>query len=103
VSLRTNEGPAIPRGPITVIGAAYGAVSTVDPTAGARDVTATVQSLLDTNPEKQVTFTPSNALFGDPFPGPRKNFGITYVTTDGLDQRTSIASDENQKVTLTVT
>jgi hypothetical protein len=102
VNLRTEEVPPVPPGPIKVIAAAYGAIDQKDSTQGARDVTAFVQALLDATPVNQVSFTPNNDLFGDPFPGPRKNFGMTYAAKD-LTQRTSIASDENQKVTIKVT
>jgi hypothetical protein len=97
VSLRTEE---LPRGPITVIAAAYGAIDKQDPTLGARDVTHIVQRLLDEDGSTEVKFTPSNQLFGDPSPGPRKNFGMTYVPTKEPARRMVVASDENQQVTV---
>jgi len=100
VAFRTRE---IPRGPITVIAASYGAINQKDPTMGARDVTAIVQSLLDANPSREVKFTPNNTLFGDPIPGgPRKNFAMIYAPTSNLSQKTPIARDENQEVTVKI-
>jgi len=100
VAFRTRE---IPRGPITAIAAAYGAINQSDPTMGARDVTAIVQSLLDANPSREVKFTPSNTLFGDPIPGgPRKSFALVYAPTGAPGRTTPIASDENQEVTIRI-
>jgi hypothetical protein len=99
VRLRTRE---LPRGPITVIAAGYGAINKQDPTMGARDVTAIVQELLDLNASKEVKFKPTNTLFGDPFPGPTKNFGMIYAPTGNLNQRKAIASAENQELTIFV-
>lgn len=99
VALRTRE---LPRGPITVIGASYGAINKQHPTMGARDVTAIVQELLDLNGTREVKFTPTNALFGDPYPGPTKSFGMIYAPTANLDQTKAIALREGQEVTASV-
>jgi hypothetical protein len=98
VSLKTNA----PRGPITVVAAAYGAINKSDPTTGARDVTAIVQDLLDARPGKETKFTPSNELFGDPTQGPSKNFGMVYSPTNNPSLRLTVASDEDQEVTVRV-
>lgn len=80
----------------TVIGAAYGTIDPKNPTLGSKDVTADVQQLLDNG---QTEFEPTNQLFGDPYKGPRKNFGMTYVRTGGSAYQ-AIASNEGQKVTV---
>ncbi len=81
------------QGPVRVIGAAYGAINPDDTAAGSRDVTAIVQQVLDS----RGTFTPSNALFGDPFEGPTKSFGMVYV----IENRTEVrVVREGQPVTV---
>jgi hypothetical protein len=95
VSLRIKETPP---GEFTVIGAVYGAINPNNPAAGSRDVTAIVQQLLDDGTRE---FEPSNELFGDPFEGPRKNFGMSYYQTSNPGKKKAIASDESQKVTVT--
>jgi hypothetical protein len=99
VGLRTRE---LPRGPITVVGASYGAIDPRNPTMGARDVTAIVQELLDLNGSREVKFIPTNNLFGDPVTGPTKSFGMTYAPTGNLNQKKAIALRENQDVTVKV-
>ncbi len=98
VGLRTRE---LPRGPITVIGASYGAFNNQNPTMGARDVTAIVQELLDLNGTREVKFTPNNELFGDPNKT-TKSFGMIYAPTGNLNQRKAIALREGQDVTASV-
>ncbi len=99
VGLRTRE---LPRGPITVIAASYGAIDKQNPTMGARDVTAIVQELLDLNGGREVKFNPTNTLFGDPIQGPTKSFGMIYAPTGNLNQRKAIALREGQEVTASV-
>jgi hypothetical protein len=96
VNLKTTE----PRETFTVIGASYGTINPNDPKNGARDVTAIVQDLLDSRSGTEIKFKPTNELFGDPFKGPRKNFGMTYALKNNPSQRKVIASDENQEVTV---
>jgi hypothetical protein len=98
VTLRTEER----RGPITVIGASYGTIDPGDPTRGARDVTAIVQDLLDRNGGKVVTFTPDNDLFGDPYNGPTKSFGMIYAPTANMGDTKAVALREGQEVTVRV-
>jgi len=98
VGLRTRE---LPRGPITVIGASYGAFDSKNPTMGARDVTAIVQELLDRNGTREVKLTANNALFGDPFNG-TKSFGMIYAPTGNPSQRKAVALAEGQEVTVSV-
>jgi hypothetical protein len=96
VNLRTTE----PQETFTVIGASYGTINKNAPQAGARDVTAIVQELLDSRSGSEVKFKPTNELFGDPYKGPRKNFGMTYVLKSNPGEKRVIASDENQEVTV---
>jgi hypothetical protein len=96
VNLRVTE----PQETFTVIGASYGTINKNDTQSGARDVTAVVQELLDSRSEAEIKFKPTNELFGDPFPGPRKNFGMTYVLKSKPTEKRVIASDENQEVTV---
>jgi hypothetical protein len=91
VRLRTQDKP----GTFTVVGAAYGTIDPKNPTTGSRDVTAIVQQILDSG---QTEFDPTNALFGDPYEGPRKNFGMTYYRTGSPTPKKAIASNEGQKV-----
>jgi hypothetical protein len=96
VEVRTTE----PQGRFKVIGASYGAINPNDPTGGARDVTAIVQALLDSSSDTEVTFKATNELFGDPFEGPTKSFGMTYVNKSNPNQREVIANAEDQNVTV---
>lgn len=98
VSLRTRE----PQERVTVVGAAYGTINKEDPTEGARDVTAVVQDLLDASSGDVIKFKPTNDLFGDPFKGPRKNFGMVYISKKSPGQRRFLASNEGQEVTVDV-
>lgn len=95
VTLATHEAP----GDFTVVGAAYGTIDPKSsmPGAGSRDVTAIVQQILNSGKRE---FEPNNGLFGDPYEGPRKNFGMTYFRTGEPTSRKVIASDEKQKVTV---
>jgi hypothetical protein len=96
VNLKTTE----PRETFIVIGASYGTINKNDPKSGARDVTAVVQDLLDSRSGTEIKFKPTNALFGDPYEGPRKNFGMVYAPKNNPAKRTAIASDEGQEVTV---
>jgi hypothetical protein len=91
VRLRTDDKP----GQFTVVGAAYGTINPNNPTEGSRDVTAIVQQILDSG---QTEFKPTNDLFGDPYEGPGKNFGMTYYRTGNPNAKAAIASDEGQTV-----
>lgn len=93
VTLKTDDSP----GDFTVVGAAYGTINPSNPVTGSRDVTAIVQQILDSG---QTELEPNNTLFGDPFKGPRKNFGMTYHRTGDSNPRKAIASNEGQKVTV---
>jgi pectate lyase len=90
----------IPVGNFQVIAAAYGAINPSIPGAGSRDVTDIVQQLLDSNTSTTYKLKPTNQLFGDPFGGPRKNFGMVYVNLGNPGVKKAIASDENQEVTV---
>jgi hypothetical protein len=102
VILQISEAPPPKPSPIKVIAAAYGAINKDNPSATALDVTAVVQAVLDIQGTKEVKFTPSNGLLGDPLPGPRKNFGMIYAPADDLSPKTAIASDEDQQVTIKI-
>ncbi len=91
VTLRTSVPPP---GKIQVVAAAYGAINPKDPGAGSRDVTDIVQQLLDSGVR---SFAPTNKLFGDPVDGPRKNFGMAYISSG---TRKAVARDEDQTVTV---
>lgn len=96
VNLRTTELQRT----FTVIGASYGTINKNDPQSGARDVTAIVQELLDSRSGSEVKFKPTNELFGDPYEGPRKNFGMSYFLKSNPDKKGVVASDENEEVTV---
>lgn len=98
VSLETEE----PSEAIKVIAATYGAVDAAHPrTIGARDVTAIVQELVDARSKaKEIKFTPTDELFGDPLKNFKKSFGMTYAPKSDLGRRYVVASDQNQEVTV---
>jgi hypothetical protein len=93
---KENETVTIdPPGSLRVIGAAYGTVNPKDTDNRSRDVTAIVQQMLDSGTR---SFKPTNTLFGDPFGGPRKNFGMVYVSALNPGVRKAVASDEDGTV-----
>jgi hypothetical protein len=98
ISLEREE----PREVIKVIAATYGAVDAAHPrTMGARDVTAIVQELLDArSKEREIRFTPTDELFGDPLKNFKKSFGMTYAPKSDLSRRYVVASAQNQEVTV---
>jgi hypothetical protein len=96
VRLKTTE----PQGRFKVLGASYGTINPNSPTSGARDVTAVLQQVLDSSSGTEIKFKPTNKFLGDPFDGPRKNFGMTYVLRSNPTQRVVVVSDEDQDVVI---
>jgi hypothetical protein len=93
---KENETVTIdPPGNLRVIGAAYGTVNPKDTDNRSKDVTAIVQQMLDNGTR---SFKPTNKLFGDPFDGPRKNFGMVYVSALNTGVRKAVASDQDGTV-----
>jgi hypothetical protein len=88
----------VPQGRFQVIGASYGAINPSSPTSGARDVTAVLQEVLDSSSATEIKFKPTNKFLGDPYDGPRKNFGMTYVLRSNPTQRKVVVSDQDQDV-----
>ena len=78
-----------------IVSAVYGT------TAGGRDVTASVQGLVDAggSPGTGTPILASNALFGDPVPGVVKHFGVSWRGMDGALHQAACLEGESVVIT----